>query len=329
MPTHAFSLDPQAPHRPSWISIETGDAVGRPGGAARVHRIDNTPNGLPAVAKLFNDDHLKKISNPKGYDHERLLYLVTHHKTLAASHPYVAWPTHIITSGRNILVNNRIDPTALKHNIRGVVMNRLRATYPLAALLTTRHVTAKHRSHKANITVAIKLAEHLADLHAAAHKFVFADLSPANIHVDMNFGDVSFIDADGIQMTLPGSTSTITGTARTPGYISPPDLCTPIFTTAHDDFVLAILIFQLLIAHSGAASHPFRTYDGSTESEAIVARRFRFTNIPDEIKNHLDIKAWNQWHPILRTNFLRTFTTHHVLPAREWALLLGKFRDTL
>ncbi|MBO1416193.1 hypothetical protein, partial [Streptomyces sp. FH025] len=101
---------------------------------------------------------------------------------------------------------------------------------------------------------ALRAAAGLAALVAAVHaeEYLVGDLKPGNIWVDEH-GGVALSDVDSWQFTDRGRL--FASRPRTPGHIAPERVADPAAepTRAADDFVLAVLVHQLLMA----GLHPF------------------------------------------------------------------------
>ncbi|GAB2719678.1 protein kinase domain-containing protein [Kitasatospora kifunensis] len=136
---------------------------------------------------------------------------------------------------------------------QGYLMADLRHRYqPLDRLL----FTADRQEHfpDASWATALRVAAALAALLAAVHAegYLVGDLKPGNIWVDER-GGVALSDVDSWQFTDRGQL--FESRPRTPGYAAPERVTNPtgVLTRAADDFVLAVLVHQLLMA----GLHPF------------------------------------------------------------------------
>ncbi|WP_327674516.1 hypothetical protein [Kitasatospora sp. NBC_00458] len=147
----------------------------------------------------------------------------------------------------------RVAVTAVRGGVHGYLMSDLRGRYrPLADLLGTDGRRTGLPS--ATWRTALRAAAGLATLLAAAHAegYVVGDLKPDNLWVDRS-GAVGIADLDSWQFTDRGREFACR--MRTAGYTAPETVAAPGArrTGAGDDFVLAVLVHQLLMA----GLHPF------------------------------------------------------------------------
>jgi len=174
--------------------------------------------------------------------------------------------------------------------------------------------------------LAARLADCLAKLHKAG--IMFCDMNPKNIYVTDNYTQIRFIDADGFQASLKGQP--IPSRGVTLGYGSPDAIAkhqtdpSALRTTADDDFVLAILIFQLLIdrAHPFATGPQYVEHPHATLNDNIVARRYAFSDIG---RFHPEGDSPDLYHRLerpLKTAFHRSFLTPYTVSAEDWVKLL-------
>ena len=98
----------------------------------------------------------------------------------------------------------------------------------------------------------------------------------------------------------------------------------------HDDFVFAIIVFQLFMLACGCTHvHPFMSLDAS-EDENIAARHFPFAEAYRDDEVHPDPAAvFAQWDETLRLAFERVFTGDLTLTTAEWAEFLADYRRSL
>jgi DNA-binding helix-hairpin-helix protein with protein kinase domain len=132
-------------------------------------------------------------------------------------------------------------------------MPDLRGSYlPLEYLLLPelRPVHLPAATWATGLTAAENLAELVADLHAAG--YVVGDLKKENLWVDQR-GQIAISDVDSFQFT--DSAGFFPCTSRTPGYTAPEGIgaVDARLDDASDDFVLAVLVYQLLMI----GMHPF------------------------------------------------------------------------
>ncbi|MFF3785710.1 hypothetical protein [Streptomyces sp. NPDC001933] len=197
----------------------------------------------PLVAKLVPDP-----PDPAAY-RRRIARLVRQRREprtvrlLSATPVPVAWPMAGIRAG---------GPGA--DGVDGYLMTDMRhAHQPFAHLLTPR----ARRAHLPGATwatalaAALSLARLLANLHAEG--YVVGDLKPDNLWVDAH-GRAGIADVDSWQFTDGGEV--FPGRMGSPGHTAPERIGAPAGTApdrASDDFVLAVLVHQLLMC----GLHPF------------------------------------------------------------------------
>jgi serine/threonine protein kinase len=174
--------------------------------------------------------------------------------------------------------------------------------------------------------LAARLADSLDKLHAAG--IVFSDMNPKNFYLTDAYTQVRFIDADSFQAPLKGNP--IPSRGVTAGYASPDAITAHkanrdvLRTQADDNFVLAILIFQLLVdrAHPFATGSKFAEKVRATLNENILARRYAFSDIsrfhPEGDTPDLYVRLATP----IKTAFHRSFLTPHTVPAADWVQLL-------
>lgn len=137
--------------------------------------------------------------------------------------------------------------------IHGFVMPDMRRWFrPLSYLLSPglRAGWFAGCTWRTSLTAATSLARLMADLHAAG--YVAGDLKPGNLWVD-NRGNIGISDVDSFQFT--DGAGMFPCLARTPDYTAPECIISPdtLPDSSSDDFVLAVLVYQLLMD----GMHPF------------------------------------------------------------------------
>jgi len=156
------------------------------------------------------------------------------------------------------------------------------------------------------LSTAANLARLVADLHAAG--YVVGDLKPENLWVD-DQGNVGASDVDSFQFSDSGEIFPCR--AHTPDYTAPENIAAPdaLPESSADDFVLAVLIYQLLMDEM----HPFF---------GIPADGTRYVSIDDNIVHG---RA-----RLVRPDSVRTIgaTPLSVLPRRLRGLFIQCFGDT-
>ncbi|WP_072387051.1 hypothetical protein [Hyphomicrobium sp. CS1BSMeth3] len=329
MHAHACYFNEADSGRPRWMPIHIGDPITKRTGFATVHEVTTRTNRGPMVAKMFNPQALKSLRNPANFDQvKRLVLLVSQRDSLRVhpQHPldFVTWPRRLITSDPDIIKGGHFDITALQAKILGFTMERLTDTRPLRDFLTTSSKRTP-RDHQTNIHIACHLAHQIARLHEHPYRFVFGDLSPNNVHISTDMRRVHFIDADSYQLTyaLNHGDQLFRVLGFTPNYVSPDEFSNPVATAQHDDFVLAILLLQLLMAQRDIPVHPFDTQGEINHNRAIKARDFLFDRQLPHKDKRLDFALWNEMHTDLRAAFRKSFTSNTPTTARQWTQLLS------
>jgi DNA-binding helix-hairpin-helix protein with protein kinase domain len=307
----------------SWTPYRIGNRIGK-GGMGTVHEF--TPaSQSPMLAKLFNPAMLARIKgDPKIA--MRLAALVAHRDDIANTLGFATWPRRMLFTKQNPRDKREIADTVV-----GFTMVRLQNTISLQQLLMDPdrriRLTPEHTAKIAEL-----LTEQISRMHKHKWKFVFGDFSPNNIHVRINFKTVSFIDTDSFQFDFDASKYTFTLGGITPGYKSPgvEDQLkqTGRVTSAHDDFVLAIHLFQLFMLDRQMPRHPFQTLDIPIDT-MIAKRAFPFDNPAAYPVPQPCLQAYSTVPPFIRAAFTRTFTTPATVTAEEWAILLADYRRFL
>jgi DNA-binding helix-hairpin-helix protein with protein kinase domain len=197
----------------------------------------------PLVAKLVPDP-----PDPDAY-RRRIARLVRQRREprtvgLLSAPVRLAWP----------LVPVRTADGSAADRVDGYVMTDMRHAYqPFSHFLTTsaRRAFLPRATWATALRTALSLARLLGELHAEG--YVVGDLKPDNLWVDET-GRVGMADVDSWQFT--DGREVFPGRMRTPGYTAPERIGAPAGTqpdTASDDFALAVLAHQLLLA----GLHPF------------------------------------------------------------------------
>jgi DNA-binding helix-hairpin-helix protein with protein kinase domain len=188
-------------------------------------------------------------------------------------------------------------------------------------------------THAHGIHIAVSLADQLHRLHTHPWGFVIGDLSPNNLLVDYTFSSIHFIDLDTIRFTPVAGTRGFDAPGTTPRYRSPEYFRAPdnnYRTATHDDFVLAILLFQILMAICGVDdAHPFVELDGD-EEDNIRCGRFPYVDGLRHTQVGLrPAEVYGRWHIDLRTAFEAVFTGRRTMTAGDWANLVARYRRSL
>ncbi len=309
------------PQKDDYFQFTLGEPMGTVGGAGAVYQLmpRSTP---PLVAKVYNDRVLQRIRSDRKYA-QRIIALALHGNELAKSLPFATWPRRVIFSERN--------PKNPQQALLGFTMERLVGTVSLLDIITQKNTRVRVTP---NVTayLAITLADQIARLHRHPWTFVFGDLSPNNIHVTADLSQVRFIDTDGFQFDYNNGKYNFALSGLTPGFKSPgADAALQTsgrLTTTHDDYVLAILIFMLLMADQGMPTHPFQCRD-TPEDANIENRLFPLANPSQHRLPPPVIQAFNAIPEPVRNAFIKTFTSATPIPASQWVTLLSDYRRCL
>ncbi len=138
--------------------------------------------------------------------------------------------------------------------VDGYVMTDMRHAYQPFSHLLDPHARRAHlpaATWATALCAALALSRLLARVHAEG--YVVGDLKPDNLWVDET-GRIGMADVDSWQFT--DGRDTFAGRMRTPGYTAPERIAAPAGAppdSASDDFALAVLVHQLLVA----GLHPF------------------------------------------------------------------------
>jgi DNA-binding helix-hairpin-helix protein with protein kinase domain len=214
------------------------------GGEGVVYEIEGRP-GLVAKLLLRNQD--------TAITHRRLTSLVRQGRSprtaalLAANMRRAAWPIAVITT--------------VDRKISGYVMPDLEPQFRTLDCLLSAEIRQEcfpAATWATSLAAAASLARLVADLHAAG--YVIGDMKRENLWSDEH-GNVAVSDVDSFQFT--DAALFFACTSRTPGYTAPEgiDVAGSRLDESSDDFVLAVLVYQLLMA----GMHPFfgQPADGS------------------------------------------------------------------
>ncbi len=265
-----FGVSLNDPKNEDWTVYQVGKSLNA-GGFGSVHLL--TPlMKHPLVAKIYTEAMRERIKrDPKIA--MRLVALAQHRLAITEALPFAVWPRRVLFAKKKPDGANDIAA-----NILGFTMLQLMGTTSLFELMT--NPEKRLRIQPVDIAhIAISIADQLARLHRHPWKFVFGDLSPNNIHVTNDYKAVHFIDTDSFQFDF-----------QTGKYAFPPENLTRFYkspgaedairkkqriTAVHDDFVLAVLIFQLLMTMDNVPRHPFQCLDKGVDA-MIEGRIFPF-----------------------------------------------------
>jgi DNA-binding helix-hairpin-helix protein with protein kinase domain len=216
-------------------------------------------SGQPLVVKLLLDP-----ADPVDLE-RRLASLVRRGRSprmarlLAGSPRRVAWP---VATVRTPPSRGGAAP------VHGFVMPDMRQWYrPLNCLLGMRSAEFPAATWRTSLAAAASLCRLVADLHDAG--YVVGDLKPGNLWVDAA-GNAGVSDVDSFQFTDGSGIFPCLG--RTPDYTAPECIkdASALPDQRSDDFVLSIVLYQLLMA----GMHPF---------SGIPADGSRYQSVDDNI----------------------------------------------
>jgi DNA-binding helix-hairpin-helix protein with protein kinase domain len=311
------------PHADEWVNYTLGPHIDA-GGAGAVYSL--TAKTTPQlVAKIYDGSILERVRKEPPL-RQRIIVLAQHRDHLMKELPFAFWPRRIL------FTMQAPDETQIPQTILGFTMAALPNTTSLTSLLSDDSARTRI-THADTIHIACTLADQIAKLHRHAWQFVFGDMSPNNIHVTHNFASVYFIDTDAFQFQYNHPHFAFSIPGLTPGFESPGARqvikAGGSLSTNHDDFVLAIIIFQILMAQSGLTRvHPF-SYADSTEVDNINARRFPYANPAAYPVPAMPLAFYRSLPSDIHLAFMQTFTTPTPFPAAQWPPLLSGYRRGL
>ena len=215
-------------------------------------RVDNGRDGV--VFRLQDAPELLGKLLPRARDRaevsRRLTALVRHGRSpravglLAGTPRRAAWPVSVIHS--------------VDRGIPGFVMPDMRTNFESMDSLicaAIRNTCFPAATWATSLAAAANLARLVADLHEAG--YVIGDLKQENLWADQD-GNVGISDVDSFQFTDGGEFFPCR--SKSPGYTAPEgiDNSAAVLDEASDNFVLAVLIYQLLMD----GMHPFHGQPG-------------------------------------------------------------------
>ncbi|WP_414462460.1 hypothetical protein [Hyphomicrobium sp. DY-1] len=301
-----------------WFQYKVVAPVGNEGGAGAVYTL--SPNTEPPLVGKFYNEDLRASMTTNREAALRIILPALHRDGLNQALDFASWP-------RRILFDVMDPPAAELHkHIIGFTMELLIGTKSLNTLLG-KDSDRRNLTRERTIHIAITLADQLAKMHRHTWGFVFGDMSPMNIHVTKDFAKVLFIDTDSFQFDNGAFECKLTG--LTPEYSSPGARAAIAanrrVTATHDDFVLAVLIYQLLMRDLGFECHPF-SMDGD-DADDIIDRRF-FPMDAGETNGFM-ANAYKELPEDIRAAFTQTFTKDNPVTALQWIPLLTNYRRSL
>ena len=310
-----------------WRGLTVGDLVttNSVGGTSAVYALGvKEQHSPPMVAKIFNEN-TRKIFKTKPEHSARLLFLAVNQRDLAEKLEFCIWP-------RRLLLLKKAKPGELSQNIIVFGMDRLEKTVSLEELIEDEEIQASF-SQRDYVAVACNLADALKRLHAHDYHFVFGDFSARNVHIEK--GDqrrIKFIDTDSFQFHPPNLPKPFTTPFVTAGFSSPGArklvLDKQVLPRSHDEFVLAIHIFILLMGSKGRPANPFDSSDNNDLAHMIETRDFVYSDAATSAVPPVLLETYNSLPKDIRDAFARSFK-HSPLTAAQWGALLATYWGSL
>ncbi len=284
------------------------------GGEALVYRVVGQAELL---AKIYKAPRA-------GYD-QKLAWMIAHPPAAtpqARQHAALAWPTALLY--------------AADGTFAGYQMPYIRNTVALLEVFNPRlrRQTLPGFTGRYLYRAAHNLAASLHALHARG--YVIGDLSESNVLVTPT-ALVTIIDADSFQVQGDGQIffCPVGKLEYTPPELQGQDLHATLQTPLHDNFGLAVLIFQLLMA----GSHPFRSRWLGVGGAPPLAEKIRQGLYPYATPTPTLVAppprhALDHLPPEVGQLFQRCFVAGHAQPearpgAREWAQALAAAEQAL
>lgn len=320
----AWGVKPNDPGEDDWFQYTVGDVVGSAGGAGIVHRLapDTEP---PLVGKFYNETLLSHIRHEDKY-YLRVVLPAWHRNLLLDDLPFATWPRRVLFDAHD----RESSKDWVKSHIIGFTMPLLLGTIPLLDLITKQSARIRLTPHD-TLHLATTIAHQLAQMHRHPWSFVFGDLTPNNIHISSDFAKATFIDTDSFQFTFGGAyaflLSGLTSTFSSPGSRDTVDKKGRL-TATHDDFVLAIIIFMMLMADKGLPVHPFSSLS-SSEDDLIDKRQFPYDDPATNPVSQEELDAYRSLPDEVRAAFTQTFTQARPITAAHWTDVLTNMRRSL
>lgn len=305
-----------------YFQYTLGDSIGNPGGAGRAFKI-HPRTDPPLVGKVYNPQLINRIKTDNKFS-QRIVIMALHRDELHTSLPFATWPRRLLVTSKN--------PQRLQDHLVGFSMEMLTGTVSLWELISQEQNRLRI-TRQDTLYIATTIADQVARMHRHPWGFVFGDISPRNIHVTLDLAKVRFIDTDSFQFDYNQGKYSFFLSGLTPGYSSPGSrtilTAQGRLTATHDDFVLATLIFMMLMAdHQYFDTHPFRSGDHN-EDDLIDSRQFPYDAPQSYPVPGPMLEAYQSFAPDIRAAFTRSFTQPTPVTAKEWTDILIKQRRLL
>jgi len=319
---HALGLD--RARVANWYEIKLGAPFSK-GGAAQLWHVEKPGLAIPLVAKIWNKRGLEQVFS-STLETTRVLRLVENRNQLHIHTPTVVWP-------RRLLLTQPTQEDISKY-FRGFTMSRLDHMRKLHQILALSQQGQSPLTFDQSKRMVLMLCETLQKLHDHPWQFRIGDFSANNIMFSEDLTKMAFVDADSFQFLYPnretGTNNQFRATGFTLGYSSPKTVKAefllkagdpvPLVDEQHDQFVLAIHIYQIYMAHLGLGSAaPFQKFERGNENDAIAAGRFVHDLPKDHQPNDFIQQQYLRIPPPIREAFSRTFARGKPLTTREWA----------
>lgn len=226
--------------------LKIGQMIGR-GGEGTVYEIEGKPGNVLKIYHKYDEDRSKKIAIMSSIKNERLL-------------KYTSWPIDTVKDASGKVIG-MLMPTA-----HGKEIHKLYS--PKNRLSEFDNVSLRFLIHTAS-----NIARSFAVVHECGQ--VIGDVNHGNILVS-NDGTVKLIDCDSFQINSKGNLLLcgVGVSTHQPPELQSKSLSNIVRTANHDNFGLAIIIFQLLFM----GRHPFSgRYLGSGDMPIETAiEQYRF-----------------------------------------------------
>lgn len=279
--------------------------------------------GVGAVYSGHDGTHVIKLfENPRGAMLESLQRIVEDYNNIADGEwsPMFRWPSEIVVAPR-----------------LGVRVPRIGERFQELAWLTRLGALATRpdlRSWKLRVQVALSLAMAVTRLHG--HGIAHSDLSDKNVYFNIDSGDVTLIDLDGL--VVPGVDAP--HVIGTPHYIAPEivaDSRIPPSTRA-DQHSLAVLIYQLLLYRHPLMGPRVLSTDTGDDARLALGPGGLYVDHPTDHSNRPVADLWESFWPshligpLLAGMFERAFVAGLHDPgarplAGEWLGALTRLSD--
>ena len=300
-----------------WIEetqLNPGPEIGK-GGEATVFSLTNLPGEV-----------FKKYTNPVSADVRTKIEWMVNHPPAAEALERLAWPTRLVKGAND--------------ELSGYIMRRLpEETVELGVVFTQNEEKILKRLKRGPFTLRDRhvIAMNLAVTLAACHRegYVIVDFNHKNIHVSAK-GHVFLIDNDSFQIRGANGTLFPCNGVAVAEYHSPElksSLDTRRVKSTHDAFVLAVLIFKLLMdsVHPFRGSTDFADENGPPDEHKLLKMRMYPYDLlypAAGVRPHIAAPSLARLHKSIVTSFQKCFGKDgldhpkHRPAAQEWIQVL-------